>query len=162
MIGKAVPSYSSWGELDMNFETVAKIDAKSCIGCQLCVTACHDGAHQCIDPHEDPMIRVPVVDESECVGCNLCQIVCPVDGCISMALLRLRGTSTCKLAQSCDLKRARTDPRTRIATCDRNRSISRLWFLKNGTACPQAPCHFFLSKADKLSLRPLRRFLSKA
>jgi dihydropyrimidine dehydrogenase (NAD+) subunit PreA len=84
MIGKAVPSYSSWGELDMNFETVAKIDAKSCIGCQLCVTACHDGAHQCIDPHEDPMIRVPVVDESECVGCNLCQIVCPVDGCISM------------------------------------------------------------------------------
>jgi dihydropyrimidine dehydrogenase (NAD+) subunit PreA len=29
--------------------------------------------------------HVPWVDESECVGCNLCQIVCPVQGCITMA-----------------------------------------------------------------------------
>ena len=84
MIGKAVPSYSAWGDLDMNFETVAKIDPKKCIGCQLCATACHDGAHQCIHPDQDVTVRVPVIDESECVGCNLCQIVCPVDGCISM------------------------------------------------------------------------------
>lgn len=83
-IGKAVPAYSAWGDLDINFESVAKIDPKLCIGCQLCVTACHDGAHQCIHPNEDVTIRVPVVDESECVGCNLCQIVCPVDGCIKM------------------------------------------------------------------------------
>lgn len=84
MIGKALPSYSSWGDLDMNFETVAKIDPKKCIGCHLCVTACHDGAHQCIHPDKDVTVRVPVIDESECVGCNLCQIVCPVDGCITM------------------------------------------------------------------------------
>ena len=83
-VGKAVPSYSSWGDLDLNYETIAVIDAQKCIGCQLCMVACHDGAHQCIHPNEDRAIRVPVVDESECVGCNLCQIVCPVEGCISM------------------------------------------------------------------------------
>jgi dihydropyrimidine dehydrogenase (NAD+) subunit PreA len=83
MVGKAIPHYSEWGNLDMNYETVAKIDAEKCIGCQLCVVACHDGAHQCIHPVADT--RVPVVDESECVGCNLCQIVCPVEGCIDMA-----------------------------------------------------------------------------
>ncbi len=83
-IGKAVPSYSAWGELDLNYESIAIIDPKKCIGCQLCVVACHDGAHQCIHPDQDKAIRVPVIDESECVGCNLCQIVCPVEGCISM------------------------------------------------------------------------------
>lgn len=84
MRGKAVPQFSEWGDLDMNYETVAKIDAKSCIGCQACVVACHDGAHQCIHPRKDGASRVPIVDESECVGCNLCQIVCPVPGCITM------------------------------------------------------------------------------
>ena len=82
MVGKAIPTYSEWGHLDMNYETVAKIDADKCIGCQLCVAACHDGAHQCIHPQEGT--RVPHVDESECVGCNLCQIVCPVPGCIDL------------------------------------------------------------------------------
>ena len=82
MVGKAIPTYSEWGHLDMNYETVAEIDADKCIGCQLCVAACHDGAHQCIHPQEGT--RVPHVDESECVGCNLCQIVCPVPGCIDL------------------------------------------------------------------------------
>ena len=81
-IGKAVPAYSEWGNLDLNYETIAKIDAQKCIGCHLCVTACHDGAHQCIHPQQNT--RVPLVDESECVGCNLCKIVCPVADCISM------------------------------------------------------------------------------
>jgi dihydropyrimidine dehydrogenase (NAD+) subunit PreA len=82
LVGKAIPSYSEWGDLDLNYETIAKIDAEKCIGCQLCVVACHDGAHQCIHPRADT--RVPMVDEDECVGCNLCQIVCPVPDCISM------------------------------------------------------------------------------
>ena len=81
-VGKAVPNFTEWGELDLNYETVAKIDADKCIGCHLCVVACDDGAHQCIHPVEGS--RVPRVDEPECVGCNLCQIVCPVPGCISM------------------------------------------------------------------------------
>jgi len=84
MVGRAVPAYSEWGDLDLNYDLVAKIDASTCIGCQLCVVACHDGAHQCIHPAPDGTTRVPVVDEAECVGCNLCQIVCPVPGTISM------------------------------------------------------------------------------
>jgi dihydropyrimidine dehydrogenase (NAD+) subunit PreA len=108
--GRAVGGYQEWGDLDLSYKLVAKIDPASCIGCQLCVTACHDGAHQCIftgaddrprPPHAHahgparaprPLPigkiagdRVPWVDEPECVGCNLCQLVCPVPGCISMA-----------------------------------------------------------------------------
>ena len=99
MVGKAVPQYSEWANLDLNYETVAKIDPQKCIGCQLCVAACQDGAHQCIHPQGSDLAkklgltvlgagpageRVPVIDESECVGCNLCKIVCPVPDCISM------------------------------------------------------------------------------
>ena len=86
-IGKAIPAYSEWGDLDLNYETVAKIDTNSCIGCQRCIVACDDGAHQCIHPAtalSPAGVKVPVVDESECVGCNLCQIVCPVPDCITM------------------------------------------------------------------------------
>ena len=82
MVGKAIPSFSEWGNLDLNYETVAKIDPDACIKCNRCVVACEDGAHQCIAPSKDNL--APVVDESECVGCNLCQIVCPVPACITM------------------------------------------------------------------------------
>jgi dihydropyrimidine dehydrogenase (NAD+) subunit PreA len=84
MVGRAVPAYSEWGNLDLNYDLVAKINPSACIGCQLCVVACHDGAHQCIHPDPSGQTRVPIVDESECVGCNLCQIVCPVPGVITM------------------------------------------------------------------------------
>ena len=113
LVGKAVPNYSEWGDLDLNYKVIAKIDASKCIGCQLCYTACLDGAHQCIHTHAGPCsawhgepdhgknpraevkpavlhvaqsnpTRVPVVDEHECIGCNLCAIVCPVEGCITM------------------------------------------------------------------------------
>ena len=89
IVGRAIPSYSEWGNLDLNYETKAVIDADKCIGCYKCMVACHDGAHQCIDPDPDEANkaaedRVPVVDDSECVGCNLCQIVCPVPDCISL------------------------------------------------------------------------------
>ncbi len=82
MVGKAIPSFSEWGNLDLNYETIAKIDASTCIGCNRCAVACEDGAHQCIKPTEGG--GVPFIIESECVGCNLCQIVCPVPGCITM------------------------------------------------------------------------------
>ncbi len=83
MVGKAVPAYSEWGLLNLNYETVAKIDPDKCIGCYDCVAACRDGAHQCIFPATDGT-RVPTIDEDECVGCNLCEIVCPVPDCITM------------------------------------------------------------------------------
>ena len=52
-IGRAIPAFQEWGDLDLNYETIAKIDATTCIGCQLCMVACHDGAHQCIHPATD-------------------------------------------------------------------------------------------------------------
>jgi dihydropyrimidine dehydrogenase (NAD+) subunit PreA len=83
MVGRAVPAFSEWGDLDLNYETVARIDPDKCIGCHLCRVACMDGAHQCIHPNPNGG-HVPYVDESECVGCNLCKIVCPVADCIEM------------------------------------------------------------------------------
>ncbi len=83
MVGRAVPAFTEWGDLDINYSTVARIDPDLCIGCYRCVVSCWDGAHQCIHPATDGS-RVPRVDEAECVGCNLCQIVCPVEGCITM------------------------------------------------------------------------------
>jgi dihydropyrimidine dehydrogenase (NAD+) subunit PreA len=87
LVGCAVPAYRDWGDLDLNYHVIAAIDSATCIGCQLCIAACHDGAHQCIHPAKEKNARgvlVPWVDVPECVGCNLCALVCPVDGCISM------------------------------------------------------------------------------
>ncbi|HLM48279.1 MAG TPA: 4Fe-4S dicluster-binding protein [Myxococcaceae bacterium] len=70
-VGRAVPAFSEWGNLDLNYETVARINPDKCIGCYACVVACQDGAHQCIPPAvAGAPKRVPVVDESECVGCK--------------------------------------------------------------------------------------------
>jgi len=82
MVGLAVGNYSEWGDLDLNYDIVAKIDDDKCIGCNLCHVACWDGAHQCIHLSKDS--KTPLVDESECIGCNLCQLVCPVEECITM------------------------------------------------------------------------------
>ncbi len=108
LVGAAIPGFKEWGELDLNYHVIAKIDESKCIGCNVCTVACHDGAHQCIHPpgtkaiegHVAPMAeiaaerlaastggelyRIPWVDETECVGCNLCNLVCPVEGCITM------------------------------------------------------------------------------
>jgi dihydropyrimidine dehydrogenase (NAD+) subunit PreA len=109
--GRSLSRVTAWQHLDLNFKIVARIHPEKCIGCQLCYTACWDGAHQCIHvegfekpEHEaahdrakivstpttttvsraTPPSRIPKVDEHECVGCNLCWLVCPVENCISM------------------------------------------------------------------------------
>jgi dihydropyrimidine dehydrogenase (NAD+) subunit PreA len=46
--GKSLPLVKDWKDLNLNYKLVARIDADTCIGCQLCYTACWDGAHQCI------------------------------------------------------------------------------------------------------------------
>src|ERR1700685_3064116 len=51
--GRAVPNVKDWGDLDLNYKVVAKINSELCIGCQLCYVACEDGAHQCIEPYKD-------------------------------------------------------------------------------------------------------------
>jgi dihydropyrimidine dehydrogenase (NAD+) subunit PreA len=94
--GRAVPNVMDWGDLDLNYKIVARIDTKLCIGCQLCYVACEDGAHQCIERAPSngngagkhnangKGVHVPRIIEDECVGCNLCALVCPVDACITM------------------------------------------------------------------------------
>ncbi len=83
--GRALPKVTKWENLDLNYHIVASIDQSKCIKCELCWTACEDGAHQAIRRY--PRVNGgPVVEiiEEACVGCNLCAQVCPVQGCISM------------------------------------------------------------------------------
>jgi len=112
--GLSLPKVTEWKHLDLNYKIVARIHDEKCIGCDLCYTACWDGAHQCIHLGPDhqapatieaasrqritqtplpasyhrtngtPRERIPRIDEDECVGCNLCALVCPVEGCITM------------------------------------------------------------------------------
>ncbi len=108
--GLSLPRITEWKHLDLNYKIVARIHEEKCIGCDLCYTACWDGAHQCIhmdrterpdpkritvtpipkldgpmpDRNKTPIHRIPRVDEHECVGCNLGALVCQFEGCITM------------------------------------------------------------------------------
>jgi dihydropyrimidine dehydrogenase (NAD+) subunit PreA len=103
IIGASLPRISDFGDFDLGFKTVARIDHDQCIQCNLCYIACNDTEHQCIDLkrggelvmpgfHERNNGKVtatssrpfPVVREKDCVGCDLCHNVCPVPGCITM------------------------------------------------------------------------------
>jgi dihydropyrimidine dehydrogenase (NAD+) subunit PreA len=83
LIGKTVPRFVDWNDLNLDYKIVARIDPETCIRCNKCYIACEDAAHQCIDRPADPRLN-PVVDEEHCVGCNLCAMVCPVVDCIEM------------------------------------------------------------------------------
>ena len=89
IVGKSVHKYSDWGDLDLNYKVVARINNDVCINCNKCHIACEDTSHQCID-----MLKTAdgtgylQVREEDCVGCNLCSIVCPVDGAIDMVEIR--------------------------------------------------------------------------
>ncbi|HYV93018.1 MAG TPA: NAD-dependent dihydropyrimidine dehydrogenase subunit PreA [Chitinophagales bacterium] len=84
MRGRALQNILHWEDLNLKYKIVADIHEEKCIGCQLCYTACEDGAHQAIGLSVDPMNRKPHIIEENCVGCNLCSLVCPVEGCITM------------------------------------------------------------------------------
>ncbi len=84
MVGKALPNTKNWEQLNLHYKVVASIDKEKCIQCQLCYTACEDGAHQAIGLDEQNDSRIPFIIEENCVGCNLCSLVCPVEDCISM------------------------------------------------------------------------------
>ena len=82
--GAAIPNYVGWENLDLNFETVARIDQDACIKCGLCHIACEDTAHQAVRALRENGARLYEVIDDACVGCNLCALVCPVEGCITM------------------------------------------------------------------------------
>ncbi|MGO4698738.1 NAD-dependent dihydropyrimidine dehydrogenase subunit PreA [Paenibacillus sp. 2TAB26] len=85
LIGKSVERYSDWGDLDLNYAVVARIEQDTCIVCNKCHIACEDTSHQCIERHiDDTGAAYLKVREEDCVGCNLCSIVCPVEGAIEM------------------------------------------------------------------------------
>jgi dihydropyrimidine dehydrogenase (NAD+) subunit PreA len=85
ILGKSVPKFVDWNDLNLDYRIVASIDPQTCIGCNKCYIACEDAAHQCIERVRDPLGGTTlVVDREHCVGCNLCQMVCPVEDCITM------------------------------------------------------------------------------
>lgn len=84
LVGRALPAIGDWGQLDLSYKLKARIDAESCIHCNLCYRACEDGAHQAIRLERTRGRSALTIDDAECVGCRLCQYVCPVDGCITM------------------------------------------------------------------------------
>jgi dihydropyrimidine dehydrogenase (NAD+) subunit PreA len=84
LVGRVLPQIGDWGELDLSYKVKARIDAETCIHCNLCYRACEDGAHQAIILERTNGHSTLSIDDDECVGCRLCQHVCPVDGCITM------------------------------------------------------------------------------
>ena len=98
MRGRALQNVLPWEDLNLEYQIVATIDETKCIGCQLCYTACEDGAHQAIGLKKDLMDRKPFIIEENCVGCNLCSHVCPVEECITM-VRRDPGTSASTWAE---------------------------------------------------------------
>jgi dihydropyrimidine dehydrogenase (NAD+) subunit PreA len=83
-VGKALPNVTEWKHLNLKHKVVAAINPDTCIGCDLCYTACDDGAHQAIKLDKTNGNRIPEIIEENCVGCNLCALVCPVEQCITM------------------------------------------------------------------------------
>src|SRR6202000_2168578 len=66
--GRSLPNVTEWKHLNLNYKIVARIHEEKCIGCELCYTACWDGAHQCIHLDRDAVRqghRTPAQVEAE-------------------------------------------------------------------------------------------------
>ena len=80
LVGRVLPRIGDWGELDLSYAVKARIDAETCIHCNLCYRACEDGARQAIILSRTNGHSTLSIDDAESVGCRLCERVCPVDG----------------------------------------------------------------------------------
>ena len=69
--GLALLNVLEWKQLNLNYKVVALIHEDLYIGCQLCYTACWDGAHHCIHldrtAHAPDMMLTPAMVEAEAV-----------------------------------------------------------------------------------------------
>jgi dihydropyrimidine dehydrogenase (NAD+) subunit PreA len=112
-VGQATPRIRHWGELDLNYRVIAKINESTCIHCGICYACCEDGCYQAIDWEKMPRdqyvakfgeprnmkgeaapnlrlegengtVDVFTVNTTGCVGCNMCALACPVENCITM------------------------------------------------------------------------------
>ena len=89
-VGKAVPNFVHWEQLNLNETIKARIDQDLCIQCGRCHIVCEDTSHQAITKAKNGRRHFEVIDK-ECVGCNLCVNVCPVENCITMEVLPIGG-----------------------------------------------------------------------
>ena len=69
LVGKSVSKYSDWGDLDLNYKVVAKINNDVCINCNKCHIACEDTSHQCID-----MLNGKWKPDAKSKGRRLCRL----------------------------------------------------------------------------------------
>jgi dihydropyrimidine dehydrogenase (NAD+) subunit PreA len=83
--GLSLPRVVEWKDLDLNYKIIARIHPEKCIGCDLCYTACWDGAHQCI--HLDRVAssnghgnRTPAQVEAESAGRIATTPIAKLDG----------------------------------------------------------------------------------
>lgn len=86
LVGRSVHRYGRWGDLNLHYKVVAKINEDKCVLCNKCYVSCDDASHQSIlkIKKEGASKETLVVNEETCVGCNLCSLVCPVDGALEM------------------------------------------------------------------------------
>jgi dihydropyrimidine dehydrogenase (NAD+) subunit PreA len=88
--GLSLQRVVEWKDLDLNYKIVARIHPEKCIGCELCYTACWDGAHQCI--HLDRVAsangnghRTPAQVEAESRGRIATTPIAKLDGTNGMS-----------------------------------------------------------------------------
>ena len=53
IVGKAIPNYTDWQYLNLNYVAKAKINQDLCINCGRCFAACEDTSHQAISMSDD-------------------------------------------------------------------------------------------------------------
>jgi dihydropyrimidine dehydrogenase (NAD+) subunit PreA len=82
-----VAKATDWQYLNLDYTVKAVIDQDLCIKCGRCHIVCEDTSHQAITHMKDGQRHFEVIEE-ECVGCNLCVVVCPVENCITLRVLK--------------------------------------------------------------------------